>query len=164
MPYQYYQEWGLANGSADWVQWLIHIVLFCVIIGISEFLLKRQRFRVHLVFLGLIALVTIGLSYALDSLIVWMPTVFLVLCLWDHYWARNRLGQSPMPLKKAKCIQAAAAVILAACGVLVLGIGFFQDWNGWNLGWALLVSAGYVAVHSYFHRNDTTAKQFDWLP
>lgn len=164
MPYQYYQEWGLANGSADWVQWLIHIVLFCVIIGISEFLLKRQRFRVHLVFLGLIALVTIGLSYALDSLIVWMPTVFLVLCLWDHYWARNRLGQSPMPLKKAKCIQAAAAVILSACGVLVLGIGFFQDWNGWNLGWALLVSAGYVAVHSYFHRNDTTAKQFDWLP
>ena len=164
MPYQYYQEWGLANGSAVWVQWLIHIVLFCVIIGISEFLLKRQRFRVHLVFLGLMALVTIGLSYALDSLIVWMPTVFLVLCLWDHYWARNRLGQSPMPLKKAKCIQAAAAVILAACGVLVLGIGFFQDWNGWNLGWALLVSAGYVAVHSYFHRNDTTAKQFDRLP
>lgn len=168
MPYQYYQEWGLVDGPADWVQLLILVVLTGVIVGISEFLLNRQRFRAHLVFLGLMALVmvTIGLSYALDSLIVWMPDVFLVICLWDHYWAKNRLGQSPMPLKKAKRIQAAAAVILAVCGVLSLGIGFFQDWNGngWNLGWALLVSAGYVAVHSYFHRNDTTAKQFDRLP
>lgn len=164
MPYQYYQEWGLVDGSADWVQWLILVLYCCVTLGISVFLLNRQWFRAHLVFLVLMALVTIGLGYALDSLIVWMPTVLLVLRLWDHYWARNRLGQAPMPLKKAKCIQAAAAVILAACGVLVLGIGFFQDWNGWNLGVALLVSAGYVAVHSYFHRNDTTAKQFDRLP
>ena len=164
MPHQDHQELVLVSPPADWVQCLIQTVFFCVIIGISAFLLNRQRFRVHLVFLGFMALVTIGLGYALDDLILWEPTVFLVICLWDHYWARNRLGQAPVPLKKAKCIQAAAAVILAACGVLVLGIGFFQGRNGWNLGVALLVSAGYVAVHSYFHRNDTTANQFDRLP
>ena len=61
-----------------------------------------------------------------------------------------------MPLKKAKRIQTVAAVFLGVCGVMVLGIGFFRGWNGWNLGVALLVSAGYVALHGYFHRNDTT--------
>lgn len=170
MPYQYYREWGMVDGPADWVQLLIALVCLGVIVVISEYLLKRQRFRAHLVFLALMAImalavVTIMLDYGQDNLIVWMPEVFLVLCLWDHYWARNRLGQTPMLLKKAKRIQIAAAVILAACGALSLGIGFFQDWNGngWNLGVTFLVSAGYVAVHSYFHRNDTTAKQFDQL-
>ena len=161
MPYQYYREWGLVDGSADYMQLLILLVLTCVIVGISEFLLNRQRFRGHLVFMSLMALVmvAIGLNYALDSLIVWM-LVFLVICLWDHYCAKNRLGQSPMPRKKAKHIQSVAVVILAVCGVMSLGIGFLQDWNtdGWNLGWALLVLAGYITVRSFLHRNDTTDK------
>ena len=164
MSYQYYQEWGLVDGSADLGLWLVGLVLFGVIIGISEFLLNRQWFRVHLVFMALIALTVIGLGYALDSLTVWIPDVLLVLCLWDHYWARNRLGQNPVPLKKAKRIQAVAAVFLGICGVMVLGIGFFRGWNGCNLGVALLVSAGYVALHGFFHRNDTEARQFDRLP
>ncbi len=165
MTYQYYREWGLTNGPAAWVQLLIPLVLACVILGVSWFLLKRKQFQLHLVFLAIMTFVavTLGLKYTPDRFILWLPVVFLVTCLWDHYWARNQAGTAPMPLKKAKAIQIAAAAILAACGVLVIGVGSVQGRNGWDLGTSLLVGAVYVAIHSYVHRNDVTANQFDRL-
>lgn len=131
-----------------------HIILYALACGISWLLLKQKLFRGHFVYL-----VALGVLTVLSALFAELGEVcgrslvfLLVVCTWDHYWARARIGDAPLALEKAKKLQVALAVVLSGCWLLCLfGVGFFRYFEEE----LVFVAAVLLWGHGYFHRNDT---------
>ena len=135
-----------------------HIILYVIAYGISYFLIKQQLFRAHVGYLVLLAVLTV-ISAIWGDLVEFFggrSLVFLlVVCAWDHYWARCRLGQQPLKLEKARKLQMVLAAALSVCWLLcLLGIGVFQYFEEELVFVAAVLLWGY----GYFHRNDTGGK------
>lgn len=133
---------------------IINTVIGLVICGGSYFLLKRKHFRANVVYL-----VVVGILLVLPDFLwelpepFWCNYIFLVFCVWEHYWALNHLGEAPISLEKAWRLQTVVAVVLTVCWLLCfLEVGFFRSLNETTF----LVAAGYLWLHRYFHRNDTS--------
>ena len=146
------QEAGYDPGYWILTDTLLSLALCLLICGISWALLKRRYFRANIVYL-----IVVGVLLVLPQFFLDVPTaflgndVFLLICIWDHYWARNRLGKTSLSPQKARRIQVASAVILSLCWLLcLLEVGFFQELNRTSL----LVTAGDLWAHAYYHRKD----------
>lgn len=135
-----------------------HIILYVIAYAISWFLIKQKFFRIHIGYLVLLSILTV-LSAVFGDLVEFFSgrslVFLLVVCAWDHYWARSRMGQQPMELEKARRIQIALAIVLSICWLLcLLGIGFFRYFDEEIVFVAAVLLWGY----SYFHKNDGNQK------
>ena len=155
MRYQIMRDLGISidTGYSILADTAISFCLCCVICGISWALLKKGYFRANIFYL-----VLVGVLLVLPEFLWALPEgmtgnyIFLLVCVWDHYWARVKTGNAPMSPGKARRVQAAMAVILTLLwGVCRLKVGVFTHLNEASL----FVAAVYLWVHTYYHRNDT---------
>lgn len=86
--------------------------------------------------------------------------VLLLLFAWDHYWTWHQQGQAACSPEKARCIQVGLAVLVGVCWMLChLQVGFFGHFNESSL----LVMAGYLLAHAYYHRKDSDGSLDSWF-
>lgn len=164
MPYKYYQEWGIVDPSADiaeWVSLFIGLVLAVLLCLISWKLLQTGRFRGHLVFLALMLVWAMA-----ENVLTMLPAalqgndILLLLFAWDHYWTRHQRGEAACSPEKARRIQVGLAALVGVCWLLCrLQVGFFGHFNESSL----LVMAGYLLAHAYYHRKDSDGPLDSWF-
>ena len=134
-----------------------HLIPYAIACGISWLLLQHKFFKGHLVYLAALGVLTV-LSALFPQLgeVCGRSLVFLlVVCAWDHYWARARLGAAPLNLEKTKKLQIALAVVLSGCWLLCLfGVGFFRYFEEE----IIFVAAVFLWAYGYFHKDSKEGK------
>jgi hypothetical protein len=99
----------------------LSMVLIVILYGLSWILLQMKRFQIHIAYLVLLGVLTVGLALWENPYLSGSQTVFvLVVCAWDQYWTKANLSQQPLALEEAKKRQKNLAIILTIVAILVV--------------------------------------------